>query len=227
MNSPECNDLSVLCSAQNISISYGSAQILNNCTVTLYTHETALLLGKNGAGKSTLLKILAQALSPDSGSVVWNCSSVGYLAQDFQMYGGLTVAENLNFFARLSGYTIKNALAIWGLEQYRDTLFNALSKGLQQRAALCRTFAAPHEYLLLDEPTTHLDVAGIELFTLQLQEFRERPGSLGVLLASHDIANLASFAHRALVLDGGRVEAGSIGTAGIGAAIDTYRMKNR
>lgn len=230
MNSPEPEhtDSSVLCSAQNICVSYGNAQILDGCTCTLYRDETVLLLGKNGAGKSTFLKILARAVTQDSGSVVWNCPAVGYLAQDFQMYGELTVAENLNFFARLSsGYAIDTAMTTWGLEQYRNTLFNLLSKGLQQRVALCRTFTAPYSYLLLDEPTTHLDAAGIELFTVQLQEFLQRPESVGVLLASHDIANISAFANRAVVLDDGRVVVDSIGSEGIDPAIDSYRMKNR
>jgi ABC-2 type transport system ATP-binding protein len=133
------------------------------------------LVGPDGAGKSTLIRMLATTLEPTSGdayifgnSVISDAHSVkpriGYMSQAFSLYGDLTVAENLRFFAELRGVP-RNELAsrseklleFSGLTEFTKRQAQFLSGGMKQKLALAATLISEPDLLFLDEPTTGVD----------------------------------------------------------------------
>ena len=133
------------------------------------------LIGPNGAGKTTLLQILAAVLDPTAGrarvlghDVVEDAARlhprIGYVAQEFTLYGALSVDENLDFFADLYGVPArvreerKEELLRWSrLAQFRGRRAGRLSGGMQKKLHLCSTLIHAPELLLLDEPTNGVD----------------------------------------------------------------------
>jgi ABC-2 type transport system ATP-binding protein len=133
------------------------------------------LIGPDGAGKSTLLRMLATVLRPDAGearvfgtSVVSDpdrvTSQIGYMSQQFCLYPDLTVAENVEFFARLRGVSkadrrtrSESLLAGLGLADVTTRRAGRLSGGMKQKLMLATTLMHEPRLLLLDEPTTGVD----------------------------------------------------------------------
>ncbi len=133
------------------------------------------LVGPDGAGKTTTLRLLVGALRPDAGTVtVGGCdmsvdpdtarSGIGYLAQRFSLYGDLTVAENLRFFAEVRGIRgapfrarAADLLGFVGLAGFEERRADALSGGMKQKLGLACALVHEPAVLLLDEPTGGVD----------------------------------------------------------------------
>ncbi|WP_245217241.1 heme ABC exporter ATP-binding protein CcmA [Neoroseomonas nitratireducens] len=156
--------------------------------------SAVLLTGANGAGKSTLLRLLAGLLRPAEGAILWRGEDVAadpgahaarlrYLAHQDAVKPALTVAENLDFFARLWGGDVAPALAALGLEALAELPGRVLSSGQKRRLALARLALAPAPLWLLDEPTTGLDAASVERLRPLLAAHRAAGGI--VLAATH------------------------------------------
>ena len=156
---------------------YGERVALADVTLDLRAGTTLVVFGPNGAGKSTLLRILATLLRPHAGTarvlgrdVVgegWAVRGhVGLLGHDPLLYRELSVRENLRFHARLhrvAGERIEELLDATGLRDRGDEPVRTLSRGLTQRAAVCRAVLHDPALLLLDEPRANLDPRSIEL----------------------------------------------------------------
>jgi heme exporter protein A len=156
--------------------------------------EAVLLTGPNGAGKSTLLRLLAGLVPPAEGALLWHGSDalsdgpahaarLRYLAHADALKPGLTLRENLSFWARLWGGDVAAALAAVGLEELEHLPARMLSAGQKRRAALARLALAPVPLWLLDEPSVGLDTASVALFGTMLAAHRAAGGA--VLAATH------------------------------------------
>lgn len=163
--------------------------------------------GGNGSGKTTLLRVLAGLLRPTSGDVTLErpgelpvqprdapCA-IGWCAPDLALYGELTAAENLSFFARVSGRPLPPAaidrrIAAVGLDPSRvgAAPLRALSTGQRQRVKLAFAVLKDPPVLLLDEPGSNLDGAGRAVVAAIVCEQRARGL---VVLASNDPTELA------------------------------------
>jgi ABC-type multidrug transport system ATPase subunit len=164
--------------------------------------------GANGSGKTTLLKVLVGLIRPSSGSV-WledgdrpggkvsvrdAGTSIGWCAPDLSLYGELTPAENLEFFARVSGSPIpreeaERRIAGVGLDpkRLRTIRTRFLSTGQRQRVKLAYSVLGSPAVLFLDEPGSNLDEAGHRAVEAIVEEQRGR-GS--VVLATNDPTEL-------------------------------------
>ncbi|MEW6048530.1 MAG: ABC transporter ATP-binding protein [Bacillota bacterium] len=185
--------------------------------------EVVGLLGPNGAGKTTTIKCILGLLVPTAGSVrICGFDPRRQARQALRRVGAMlegtrnlhwsrSALENLLFFANLAGIptTTARARSLELLERYRlldraGSLVGQLSRGMQQKLALCAALVRDPEVLLLDEPTLGLDVeAALDVRQLLLELARER--ARAVLVASHDMRLVESVCGRVIVLHRGRV----------------------
>jgi ABC-2 type transport system ATP-binding protein len=152
----------------SVAKSFGSVKALNGISLQVRTGEIYGLLGPNGSGKTTLIRMLVGLVAPDAGTVdVLNTrmpdlavlSRVGYMTQQAALYGDLSVAENVRFFAAIYGADADaaEALRVVDLEHRSSSLVGELSGGMRQRCSLACALVHRPQLLLLDEPTVGVD----------------------------------------------------------------------
>lgn len=148
---------------------------VDNLNLGISQGEIFGLVGPDGAGKTTTIRLLCAIMNPTSGSakvagfdIVKEAEEIkkriGYMAQRFNLYGDLSVLENLNFFADIFAVTgeerkerIAQLLAFARLSEFQDRRAAKLSGGMQKKLALACTLIHEPEILFLDEPTTGVD----------------------------------------------------------------------
>jgi iron complex transport system ATP-binding protein len=214
--------------ATGIEVRHGSRTVLGGVDVELGAGELVLLAGRNGAGKSTLLRVLLGAQRPDAGVVhldgrahdAWlpreRARQLAFVPQDddtpFEFTGRELVAMGRHpHLRRWQAPGREDLEAVEGaLEQidaraFADRPVTTLSGGERRRIAVARALATGAPLLLLDEPTSNLDLEhGLALAELTRRLARE---GRGLLVASHDLNLLGPYADRAVLLHGGRVHA--------------------
>jgi heme exporter protein A len=183
---------------RQISKHFGHVQALSNINFECNPSTALVLLGPNGAGKTTLLRILALLMRPSSGNVSYNGKipssetkkNIGFCGHHTYLYGDLTVLENLTFFSKL--YAIedpevktKEVLKEFALDLLSHHVIRTLSRGLQQRVNLARTFLHNPSTLLLDEPFAHLDQKNSIFLLEKLRKFTTSGGAL--VLTTHQL----------------------------------------
>jgi heme exporter protein A len=153
-------------SVSDLSCSRGGRPVLRGIGFALRDGETLVLRGPNGAGKSTLLRALA-GLLPATGRIELDGSTDADARAERLAFAGhldavklqLTVAENLAFWAALTGGSAAAALAAFDLAPLADRPAHLCSAGQRRRLGLARLLLAPRRLWLLDEPTVALDAA--------------------------------------------------------------------
>ncbi len=161
---------------ENLTRRYGDTLAVNNLTLEVPQGEIFGFLGHNGAGKTTTLSMLTTLLLPTSGrATVHGCDIVtenlqvrrhiGYVPESVRLYNDLTVAENLHFFAALSGVSdipgrISEVLTLLGHSEWRNRRVGGFSKGMRQRIGIAQTLLHQPAVLFLDEPASGLDPEG-------------------------------------------------------------------
>ncbi len=184
--------------AENVFKQYGQKTVLANISLSVGAGECFGLFGANGSGKSTLLKVLGGLIQPDSGSVQLTINGhtiehllqhVGLVAPWMELYEEFTVAELLILAARLRGLSTRDGshwetLERMGLDtRAKDPVFT-LSSGWRQRVLIAIALFLHPSVLLLDEPSLTLDLAGRNLLTREIQQYRHEGGI--VILATND-----------------------------------------
>lgn len=186
----------MIVAATEVSKRFGATIALHRASFVLQPASTTLLIGANGSGKSTLVRIVAGLSTPDSGTVTYASPrpSIGYAGHALLLYGQLSVAENLRFFAKLKGEdnSVSDVLAQWKLTEHRHKQLRELSKGLAARLSLARCFLGAPKLILLDEPSSHLDDSGVEILKEHLAA--AQASGAAVCIVSHDLTRWVSFA---------------------------------
>jgi ABC-2 type transport system ATP-binding protein len=209
-----------LLEAEQLRKRFGATVALDGVDLALEGGELLGLVGPDGAGKSTLLRCLVGVADPDAGiarvdGVAWSRARpdarqhLGYMPQQFSLYGDLSVDENLQFFADLFGVAKKpfaerraRLLGITRLEQARDRPAGALSGGMYKKLAIACALLHDPRALVLDEPTNGVDpVSRRELWAL-LYEFVK--SGVGVLVATAYLDEVARCG-RVVMLHRGRI----------------------
>lgn len=160
---------------QHVSKSYGDKQVLKDVTVALHRGERIALVGPNGAGKSTFIKIIMGLLSPDSGNVVrHDALSIGYYSQEFETFNMKKSVIDVftdathkdDGFARafLARYNFPGDKAFQIVE--------TLSGGEKTRLSIACLTGQNHNLLILDEPTTYLDVMSQRIILEAIKEYQ-------------------------------------------------------
>ena len=180
----------------HLSFSRGQHKLLDNVSARLPAHQITALIGPNGVGKSTLIQLLTAELLPDSGSVISQAKHVAVLSQHNQLYEPLTVRELL----QLSHATMDEELIeTLQLTPLLDRSMFDLSGGQQQLAWLGFVLQQQPDLLILDEPTTFLDLHFQELFLKTLQRLQEKR-QMTVLMVLHDLNQAFRYSHHIWLL---------------------------
>jgi ATPase subunit of ABC transporter with duplicated ATPase domains len=187
---------------EDLHKAFGQRVIYDGLNLTVRRGERWAVMGKNGAGKTTLLRMLAGAMSPDSGEVRLGASlKLGYFAQQSLdvLDPDLTIIEQLQKDFPHDGLGVLRTLA--GAFQFSgddvDKKIRALSGGEKSRLAMARMLYDPPNFLVLDEPTNHLDLATKEMLVEALKDFE---GTM--IFVSHDRMFLRGLGSRVLELGG-------------------------
>jgi heme exporter protein A len=191
--------------AEGLQHAFGPLRALDDVSFTLEPGRTLAVFGPNGAGKTTLLKVLAGLIQPQGGRarIEGGRRAVGWIGHQPQLYGQLTVWENLRFWASL--YDVAPAegiLARLGLDAHRDRPVRALSRGLVQRVAIARALVHDPRVLLLDEPFTGLDRTAAEAFRRLLAE--QAASGRATVLVTHNVEEGTELATDVAFMRGGR-----------------------
>ena len=196
---------------------FGKKTAIDDLSFTVACGEIVALLGPNGAGKSTTFACLAGLARPDAGTIRFDGRllegdrgrTVAVIPETPDVYPLLTVWEHLVFVARLcrlgAGWEerAEALLARFGMLDERNTVGNALSKGMRQKTLLAATVLAGTPVLLLDEPMIGLDPRGQRELRELLAELRAAGSAL--MISTHQLESAEALSDRIIVLNHGKL----------------------
>ena len=198
-----------LCETQDLAIGYSKTPLAENIALGAKSGQILTLIGPNGAGKSTLLKTLAGQLAPLGGTVLLDGQNLtAYTGPnrarklalmlphtrrtelttcfEFAAAGRIPYTGRLGILSPADRQAVQHALEVAGAAHLADRDFNCISDGQRQRVLLARAICQQPQVLLLDEPTSFLDIKGkIELLTI-LQKLAHEDG-LAVIVSLHEL----------------------------------------
>ncbi|AKG91554.1 ABC-type cobalamin/Fe3+-siderophores transport system component [Geoglobus ahangari] len=208
---------------RDVGVVLGSRRVLESVALSLRKRELVVLLGPNGSGKSTLMKAIYGILRPVRGAIYVDGRAVhsmdrkevarhlGYLPQESES-ASLRVIDVV-LFGRIPHVQFSpsskdyekaiHALRMVGMEGYAQRNFSELSGGEKQKVLLARIFCQETDYLLLDEPTSHLDIRS-QVEVMRVVRKLVDSGK-GALVAMHDVNLAAMFADRVVMVKNGRI----------------------
>lgn len=197
---------------------------LDHLDLQVNTGEIFGLLGPNGAGKTTLIKILSTLILPDGGEVYVHGANVvkdpraaqkliqTSLAHESGFEWRLTGRQNLEVFADLYDVPrnevrgrIDELLALTGVSEYADRVYNRLSTGTQKKLQVCRVLLSDAPVLVFDEPTAGLDAGAAVEFRRILKDILVKGKGKTVLMASHNLWEIQQMCNHVAVLNKGKL----------------------
>jgi zinc transport system ATP-binding protein len=200
---------------EHVAFSYGHGPpVLRDVDLRVERGEFVAIAGPNGGGKTTLVRLVLGLEQPTSGHVVLSARRLGYLSQRAQagIDAPLTVRELvtagraprtrlLGPLASADREAVGEAIERVGLAPQADRRLSTLSGGQQQRAFIAKALAAEPELLVLDEPTTGVDVEAQEAIAALLQRLREEL-EMTILYVSHEFGAVERFVERIVLVRG-------------------------
>ncbi|WP_179790935.1 ABC transporter ATP-binding protein [Actinopolymorpha rutila] len=213
--------------AEDVTLGYGDRAVVERLSVRIPDHQVTAVVGPNACGKSTLLRGMARLLRPSGGSVLLDGSAIhhlptravartlGLLPQSPVTPEGVTVVDLVSrgrhphqgIFGRRSAAderAVVEAMTLTGTVGLAERVVDELSGGQRQRAWIAMALAQETDLLLLDEPTTYLDVAHqVEMLDL-LADLNHRRGAT-IVMVLHDLNLATRYAHNLVALREGRV----------------------
>jgi ABC-2 type transport system ATP-binding protein len=215
--------MSAIVEVRELSKQFGRRKAVDNVSLTVEPGEIFGLVGPNGAGKTTTMRMLVTLLKPDKGEIFVGGHSVrraphevknliGFMPDEFGVYGDMTVNEYLDFFGACYGIhaaqrtrLISDLLELVDISNRRNDMVDTLSRGLKQRLGLARVLIHDPSLLILDEPASGLDPrARVEIRELLMEIAR-----LGktILFSSHILADVAELCSRVAIMENGQLVA--------------------
>lgn len=212
-------------SVRGISKGFGAVQALTDIDLDIYSGEVVAIVGDNGAGKSTLVKILSGVHPPDSGVITYEGKRVSITSpaasralgiatvfQDLALCDNLDLVSNLFLGREVGGFTLEEEdmeKRSWDILRQLSAKIPSvripvasLSGGQRQTVAIARSLIGEPQVVILDEPTASLGVAQTAEVLNLIDHLRER--GHGVVLISHNMADVQATADRVVVLRLGR-----------------------
>ena len=213
--------------AEGLTKRYGTVTAAERVSFRVEKGEVVGLLGPNGAGKTTVLRMLAGILTPTEGEarVAGHTASedalalkrsLGFLSGDTALYQRLSPKEVLRYFGRLNDMDegvlasrIESLLETFQMRDFANRPCGKLSSGQKQKANVARAFLHDPPALILDEPTTALDVVTGRFLLNAIREERQR--GKAILFSTHVLGDAETICDRVVLLHQGRVlDAGTV-----------------
>ncbi|MGG7214949.1 ABC transporter ATP-binding protein [Clostridium nigeriense] len=214
-------------SVKKLSVAYESNTIIEDMNLSIPKGKISIIIGANGCGKSTLLKTIARINKPKSGDILINnknikkikekdiAREVAFLPQGPVCPSGLTVRELVAFgrfphqkmIGGLNNHDkdiIDWAIEETGLSDFADREVENLSGGQRQRAWIAMTLAQETDIIMLDEPTTYLDMS-YQLEVLEVLQKLNREKQITVVIVLHELNNACRFADNIIGLKEGKI----------------------
>jgi len=197
---------------RDLSFAYNGAPVFEKVNLTVRGRDFLSIVGPNAGGKTTLLKLMLGLITPQQGTVrvlglppKKACSRVGYMPQsaaldlhfpvsvlDVVMMGHLGKGRQWGFYGKSEKTKASEALKLLEIENVRDRPFSDLSGGQRQRVLIARALVVEPELLILDEPTSNVDMAAErELFEV-LSELNTK---IPIIVVTHDIGFVSNYVH--------------------------------
>lgn len=195
---------------------------VEHVTLTVEAGSVIGLLGENGAGKTTMLRMIATILEPTNGEILIDgqhiCDHsmgikrrIGVLfGSETGLYERLTARENLQYFARLYGINkhetkvrIESLAKRFGMKDYLDRRLGGFSKGMRQKVAISRTLIHDPDIVLLDEPTTGLDITSANVFR-ELIHHLHKEGKT-IIFSSHIMEEVKELCESIIMIHKGKI----------------------
>ncbi|MFO1444464.1 ABC transporter ATP-binding protein [Bacillus sp. Bva_UNVM-123] len=210
-----------------VAVGYPNAMIIDGLSVTIPERQITTIIGPNGCGKSTLLKAISRILKTQKGAVYLDgraiqqlhtkeiAKKMAILPQTAEAPPGLTIFELVSYgrFPHQRGFgTLKKedfdhihwAIEVTGLTDLKDRPVEALSGGQRQRVWIAMALAQDTEILILDEPTTYLDLAHQLDILLLLKRLNEVEGRT-IVMVLHDLNHASRFSHYMIAMKDGSI----------------------
>lgn len=211
---------------ENLHIAYGNQEIVTNVNLNIVDEKITIIIGSNGCGKSTLLKTIARIHPSKSGAVFLDgkeihkestkkiAQKMAILPQSPDAPEGLTVAELVSYGrfpyqkrVRLNEKdheVINWALQVTGVDVFRHRVVDSLSGGQRQKVWIAMALAQETDIILLDEPTTYLDLSH-QLEILELLRWLNRREKRTIVMVLHDLNHAARFADHIVAMKHGEI----------------------
>jgi iron complex transport system ATP-binding protein len=213
---------------RNLTGGYGEIPIARNITLSLQSGEWLSIIGANGSGKSTLLRLIGRILTPEQGIVLLDGKAIhsepavlvaqklAILPQQQTLPEGLTVRQLVSLgraphqgwwqweLTKKDAENVELAIERTGLNKFVDRPVEQLSGGERQRAFLALALAQNPQVLLLDEPTTYLDIC-YQLQLLELLKHLNQKFQLTIVTVLHEINLAARYSSRIAMLNKGEL----------------------
>ena len=193
-------------SARGVSKSYKKRLVLSNIDFAIEAGESAVIVGRNGAGKSTMLSIFAGFLRPDAGVVTLNGAYAAFCPQDDRLFEELTVADNLKFWASMTGGSnawMHKLSGILGVDTFTKKRINQLSGGMKKSVAICCALSGDPSILILDEPFSGLDIFHKNAL---MQAFGKlRTAGKSIIFSSHSLDEIVALDSKIHTLANGQL----------------------
>lgn len=213
--------------ADNLTLSYGDTPIVRELSIDIPEGKITSIIGPNGCGKSTLLRALVRLMQPTAGAVYLDGQQIhslatrevaqqmgllhqqtvppdGLLVEDLARRGRYPHQAFLQPPSRRDAEAVERALALTGMTELRRRVVDQLSGGQRQRAWLAMALAQETPLILLDEPTTYLDIAH-QLDVIELVERLNREEGRTIVMVLHDLNEATRISHHIVAMREGRI----------------------
>ena len=200
----------------NLCKKFGKREVLKNVSFDIHEGDILAFIGPNGSGKTTTIKLILGLQKITSGTVIINgyniesdyinaIKKVGAIVENPDSYMYLTGWQNLriiaNCYDKIKDDDIKEIVKYVGLENRIHEKVSKYSLGMRQRLGIARALLNKPNILILDEPTNGLDPEGIKDLRELLQKLAK--DGMGILISSHNLAELESFCNRVCIINNG------------------------
>lgn len=178
----------------HISVTYHNDLILSKISMLLQKSCIYGLISKNGVGKTTLLKVIAGILEVSDGTVIYGKNTrIGYSIEESLLIDGLTVEQNIIYYAKLCGTYdkefIEEIIDLTGVQSYRKKYVKRLSKGMRQRTSIGISLIGHPNLLLWDEAVSGIDILARKDLSSKLTVFAKE-NHVCIVAADHNMLNL-------------------------------------